>query len=411
MSYRLSSIAAFVSQRLLYFQSSIFIALLLFGQVFFSILAHSMGVENRLVILPFRLLIASYSLFVILGNIVANKSRLLDAFPLSLTAFWFFYFAGLLRDYFVLGVSTALPVWEFFAWGIGGCFLPSLACYLLFSNPDRGQSSISILSLGFLLLGSSTLVFIFSEGINLQQRFELPSLNPINASHSFFLLSLFALSSLAYRYYSTVRSFFTAAVCAFGVLMGIYAGSRGALLAFVCSFVIVFLASNFNKLWALLPLTLSALMLTQFDPSGLFVRLASVGSDLNSILRLSAIRESISVFWANPLLGAGFGYHLNLSASVDDGLMWYPHNFIFESLALGGLVLTIPFLACIFFSVRSCISSLGNSSKSDLWRIAILIQAIGYVTFSGHLANVPMFWIALGLASSLSPSKIAITRP
>ena len=47
---------------------------------------------------------------------------------------------------------------------------------------------------------------------------------------------------------------------------------------------------------------------------------------------------------------------------------------------------------------------------SELWRFAILVQATGYVAFSGHLANVPLFWIALALASSLDPQRLAKTN-
>ena len=106
-------------------------------------------------------------------------------------------------------------------------------------------------------------------------------------------------------------------------------------------------------------------------------------------------------------MGAGFGYHLDLSASMGYPQMWYPHNFIFESLALGGLFLTIPLLTCFVLAIRSCVGFLGHSSMTEWWRIAILVQATGYVAFSGHLANVPLFWIALGLASSLDPQRLA----
>ena len=389
--------------------ASIYIALLLFGQVFFSTIAYKLGLENRLVMLLFRAAIAFWGLFVILRAFFANKRQLFEAFPLSLTVFWSLYFVGLLRDHFVFGVATALPVWEFFAWGIGGCFLPSLACYLLVGNSDRGQYPASIVCLGFLLLGSSTALFAFSPGLDFH-RFQLPSLNPINASHSFFVLSLFSISCLANRQSSLAKSLCSAGVAAFGVSMGIYAGSRGALLAFVCAFLVIFFVSKFNKLWALVPLLFSAYLLIQFDPSDLVGRLSTAGSDLNSVSRLSAIHESVSVFLAHPFLGAGFGYHLDLSAAVGYPQMWYPHNFIFESLALGGLFLTIPLLACFVLAIRSCIGFLGHSSMSELWRIAILVQATGYVAFSGHLANVPLFWIALALASSLDPQRLAKTN-
>ena len=246
-------------------------------------------------------------------------------------------------------------------------------------------------------------MFLFVLGTSLE-RFELPSLNPINVSHSFFVLSLLAISCLLQKFNSGIRCILMAVVCSFGVSMATYAGSRGALLAFICSLVVVFLVSSFSKLWALIPVLFSILLLAQHDPSGLVSRLTVSGSDLNSIFRLSAIQESIKVFLANPLLGNGFGYHISLSDSVGYSHMWYPHNFVFESLALGGLVLTIPLFACILLSVRSCINFMTYSSTIEVWHIALLIQAFGYVTFSGHLANVPMFWVALGLASSRPPA-------
>ena len=159
------------------------------------------------------------------------------------------------------------------------------------------------------------------------------------------------------------------------------------------------MASGFNKLWSLVPLIFSVFLLAQFDPSDLVGRLIVAGSDQSSLSRISAIQESISVFLSHPLVGYGFGFHSNLLASV--GRVWYPHNFISESLALGGLLLTIPLLICVLLSIRPCQILFSKPSVSDLWRIAILLQAFGYVIFSGHLGNVPMFWISLGLVSSI----------
>ena len=66
------------------------------------------------------------------------------------------------------------------------------------------------------------------------QRFQLPSLNPINASHSFlswhcwlFLIWLVDIAQLS--------SFFAIVTCVFGASMGLYAGSRGAFLG--CCFI------------------------------------------------------------------------------------------------------------------------------------------------------------------------------
>ena len=61
--------------------ASFYIALLLFGQVFFSSIAFKLGLENRLVMLLFRAVIAFWGLFVILRDFFANKRQLFEAFP------------------------------------------------------------------------------------------------------------------------------------------------------------------------------------------------------------------------------------------------------------------------------------------------------------------------------------------
>ena len=68
-----------------------FIALLLFGQVFFSTLAFSLGVENRLVMLLFRASVAFCSACVILQALFLTKDNSRN-FPLALAAFGFFIF-------------------------------------------------------------------------------------------------------------------------------------------------------------------------------------------------------------------------------------------------------------------------------------------------------------------------------
>ena len=57
--------------------ASIYIALLLFGQVFFSAVAYSFGLENRLVMLLFRAAIAFCSLYVIWRSPLPKKGNFL----------------------------------------------------------------------------------------------------------------------------------------------------------------------------------------------------------------------------------------------------------------------------------------------------------------------------------------------
>lgn len=395
------------------FSFSIFVAFLLFGQVFFSTLAYLLGVENRYMILPYRFVVASYSAYIVFRGFRDGKNIFLKAFPLCLAGFWICYFAILLSNIYFSGVTAYLPVWEFFAWGVGGCFLPSLACYIVGSKSKPGKhrqdwNSLVIASLGFLLLGFSSVFFASSASVGIH-RFQLPSLNPINASHSFFVLASLALSCLINRLRFGLISLSMLCVSIFAVLMGAYAGSRGAALAFACSsFALIFLPrsiSGIHKLLILISLSFSLAIIFAFNPSDLLDRFASAGSDMSSVWRLRAIMESLKVFLAHPLTGVGFIHHLNLF-SFSDHNIWYPHNLIVESLALGGLLLAFPLVLCIYLSIRSC-AGVFSDPTFELWRIALLIQSLGFIAFSGHLSNVPMFWIALGLSSSASSIRVA----
>ena len=145
-------------------------------------------------------------------------------------------------------------------------------------------------------------------------------------------------------------------------------------------------------------------MLVRLNPSGLVDR-NWCRYYLTSAMRCLQVAK-VSSFFGASIAGAGFGYHLRLSSVVGYAEMWYPHNFISESLALGGFVLTVPLMVCVYLSMRSCLELLRNSSSPEIWYVAILLQSLGYVAFSGHLANVPMFWIALGLTSSFAPIYI-----
>lgn len=60
--------------------ASFYIALLLFGQVFFSAIAYKLGLENRLVMLLFRAAIAFWGLFVILRAFLPIKDNCLKLF-------------------------------------------------------------------------------------------------------------------------------------------------------------------------------------------------------------------------------------------------------------------------------------------------------------------------------------------
>ena len=396
-----------------HYESFIFIAFLsavLFGQVFISVMSDIVGFENRYCMLIFRGCLAIYSAYVVFRACFASHKLLLNGFVFSLIWFWGFYFLRLFVDHWVLNISLKLPLWEFLAWGLGSCLLPALAGFILSSQRFHQSTAFTFSCIGLLMLGVASIGFFANGGFE-TSRFMLENLNSINSSHAFFALSLFGFSSLLWSARNTFSRLLSLITVAFGFAMGIYAGSRGAFLSFVIAIIVLFclFAKGYERKGKImLP---ACLALVAFIASFIFIksdfssRLLNSGFDVNSSLRLFAVRESLNNFWLHPWTGVGFELHNNLenlSFQLFSGSsVWYPHNFIAETMGLGGVILIIPFFACLWYAFASSLGAV-KDRNSEYWRLALLIQGLGYGMFSGHLSNVPVFWVCLGIAASSS---------
>ena len=393
---------------LLRLQFVAFIAMGLFGQVLFSVIAHFLDFDNRVCMLLYRGSYLCLCAYIVVYFFKENNKIFLRPFPISLFLFWLYYFTRLVWDFFVANVDLMLPVWEFFAWGIGSCFLPSLTAFVLAGRVLRQSNSATLGMSGVLMLGTASILFFLINGVE-QVRFMLPSLNPINASQSFLLLSLIGLSSVLWGSHSNRRiRALSFAVFFLALMMGAYAGSRGAMLSFVASFIVlIFLyfqsSSTFNrrKFFAVAGAFFASFSLfIAFVLPSFLARINTSGFDTNSILRMMAFKESFEAFLAHPLFGAGFRLHLNLQENIySDFSVWFPHNLIAESLGLGGMLLSVALCCCLILAFRNAYA-LSQSFEFESWRLAILVASFGFVLFSGHLSNIPLFWIAMGIAAS-----------
>ena len=399
---------SFANSPLLRLQFVVFVALGLFGQVLFSVIAHFLGFDNRVCMLLYRggyLCLCSY---IVVYSFKESNKIFLRPFPISLFFFWFYYFMRLVWDSSVANVDLMLPIWEFFAWGFGSCFLPSLTAFVLSGRVIRQSNSAFLGIAGAFMLGTASILFFLINGFE-RVRFMLPNLNPINVSQSFMLLSLIGLSSVFWGSRSNRRiRALSFAVFFLALMMGAYAGSRGAMLSFAAScIVLIFLyfQSSFTfkrrKFFAVAGVLFASffLFITFVLPS-FFERINTSGFDANSIIRMMAFKESFDAFLGHPLFGAGFRLHLNLQENIySDFSVWFPHNLIAESLGLGGMLLSVALCCCLILAFRNAYA-LSQSFEFESWRLAILVASFGFVLFSGHLSNIPLFWIAMGIAAS-----------
>ena len=83
------------------------------------------------------------------------------------------------------------------------------------------------------------------------------------------------------------------------------------------------------------------------------------------------------------------------SLNLGSGLH-YPHNYLLESLSTGGIILTIPFTYCIFYPIFN----FHKKYTVELCVIPIYLlwtQAFIYSMHNGHLGDIPLFWIMIGI--------------
>ena len=76
----------------------------------------------------------------------------------------------------------------------------------------------------------------------------------------------------------------------------------------------------------------------------------------------------------------------------------YPHNYLLESLSIGGIVLTIPFLCCVFYPIISFFKN--KKDELSILPIGLLLsQVFIYSMHNGHLGDFPFFWMMIGIAA------------
>ena len=386
-----------------------YFAAILFGQVFFSSIANIFYVENRGVMLVLRFLIMLLSYWYILSHFRRGRAHYLRSlWIVSLASFWIIYSFRLFFDLYVSGVALALPAWELFAWSLGSS-LPIAICSFLFAAQNRlspilfGQTKY-----GLCLLGLSIVCFVVNPGPS-QGAFYLEHLNAITCANSgcalFFLCFgkiLVSKSSYNNLHYSQVIEWAGMAV---GLFIVVYSATRGVLLA---TFLITILSSFLfrstlknlvtiqRKIFLLfVPMFFGAIFVASRSPL-LLEKLFTSRAPETILTRLEFWRVSAEQFATSPLLGTGFGLQELLgSLEIEKGI-YYPHNYLLESLALGGIIMTIPLIYCIFFPVIN----FHRRDKFDpsvfpLWLLGA--QALTYSMHNGHLGDFPFFWMIFGL--------------
>ena len=389
--------------------TDIYLALILFGQVFLSSIANLLSVDNRLVmlVLRFSIMIFSYGYiyFFLRDKRIQNYFNL---WTLSVVLFWFLYLIRLFFDVYVSGVSLALPLWELLAWSLGSSLPIAICSYILASQQSLDSALIRQIKYGVLLLGISTICFLVDPGLA-QGRFYLEHLNAITCANAGCALVLLCFARIMLCKINTTEIDSSRLITYSGILIGyfiiIYSATRGVLLAslLIISASVLLLRSRLNftgfmksKYSLQLVAVFSALVLLISTSPHLVEKLFTPRSANTVLTRLEFWKISFEQFVANPFMGIGFHLQEILGKLEIEKGIYYPHNYLFESLAIGGILMTLPLFYCMFFPMIGFHKNLKidpNVLPSGL----MATQAFFYSMHNGHLGDFPFFWMAMGI--------------
>ena len=389
--------------------TDIYLALILFGQVFLSSIANLLSADNRLVmlVLRFSIMIFSYGYiyFFLRDKRIQNYFNL---WPLSVVLFWFLYLIRLFFDVYVSGVSLALPLWELLAWSLGSSLPIAICSYILASQQSLDSALIRQIKYGVLLLGISTICFLVDPGLA-QGRFYLEHLNAITCANAGCSLVLLCFARIMLCKINPTEIDSSRLITYSGILIGsfiiIYSATRGVLLAslLIISASVLLLRSRLNFTgfmkskysWQLVAVFSALVLLISASPH-LVEKLFTPRSANTVLTRLEFWKISFEQFVANPFMGIGFHLQEILGKLEIEKGIYYPHNYLFESLAIGGILMTLPLFYCMFFPMICFYKNLKidpNVLPSGL----MATQAFFYSMHNGHLGDFPFFWMAMGI--------------
>ena len=328
----------------------------------------------------------------------------------SLILFWLLYFVRLYVDVHVFGVKLALPEWELLAWGLGSALPIAVCSYLYAAQNNMNFLLFKGIKYGVFMLGLSVILFLFNPGLE-QGAFYLQHLNPITCANAGCALFLLCFSRMLIKNMEKLDLGLPGLMTFLGICIGLFivllSATRGVILAMalivvgsiIClrsylQFPFFYRLKNLSSFMAALCLVILSGSLS----TRLLEKLFTTYAPVTIMIRLELWRLSILEFLDSPLLGAGFRMHEVLGNLKLESGLHYSHNYLIESLATGGIIMTIPLIFCIF----SPAIGFHKKYKSEISVLPIFllsIQVFIYSMHNGHLGDSPYFWMMIGIMS------------
>lgn len=348
-----------------------------------------------------RAIIVALSVAILVG-LVKRKLRPSIFFSIYII-FWLTYITRLLISS-LSSEELSHPSWHYWIWAIGSCLLPSLVLSVKncinFPTLYRAIMAIGLITSVIILSSASTTVISASGDEIDVGRLQLESLNPITVGHLAATVALLSISGLLNKEKRLPTAFLHAFCIMISGALLIQSGSRGPLVAFVITVLLLILPSRKVSttqifLFALLMLIVLSQIFSGVGTSSIQgvsrLVLALEGNDASGSLRLMAATGAIQQFLSNPWFGSG------LEESTTG---FYPHNLILEAFMATGLLGGVSFLY-IFVASSITAVSVARSREQTSWIGAVTFQYCIAALFSGAIYNAAAFWTMIVVSQHL----------
>jgi O-antigen ligase len=384
---------------------ALMVVLALHGYPVIASLTVLIGIENSYLAIPFRAIIAALSLAIIFKKKWLVKNGF---FVFCLLLFWVILFLHFLGIILYNGGFKGFHDAEFYLWATLVCFLPMLATVQIssLSQPDLDMSFKVMLATSFItcVLVSVNFVLVGGESLMINNRLQLPSLNPISVSYSgsiLILLSIFFFSQRKWSFF--YRMAWVAVSLALGIVILLLSNSRGPVLSLCLVLLVWFFYSNkkmrkqniFLISVALLAPTISYyfsnFLRFDFEVS----RFAVIYSDPSYRIRLQLLVSAYEAFAASPIVG---------SIQLVSEMEFHPHNILLDSLMRVGIIGTLFFLVPIVFGIYESIRMVKRKS-ANAWIGLLYLHAFLMACISGSIHESYDFWVLLAAIISLSTTQ------
>lgn len=361
---------------------TVVLGLAMFGYPLVGNLVSLLGIDSRVLSIPFRVLVIVMSLWLLVS---CRHMRLTNS-RIALLLIWLAYTIRIAYDMTVAGIEGADYALQFF---LAGCVLPALAVFTAdeFQQDRFAKFAFSLTVAGCAATVLGSLLGRFGE-VDLTAttgRLSTVALNPISLGHLAVSCIIAGLVIWKRTRGANRVAVFLGMVLALCCL--VMTGSKGPALALIVCLAIW--AVSKGAIWKLMLFGLPTLLLVVFAPvSPLAERFAGLGDDESTLDRLVILRDSVGQIADSPLFGSAF-------VELNSGL--YPHNLFLDGALAFGIPLTIVFAVLVGIGAIRSLRCLRTGN--ELLGLLFLQSLIGGM-LSGAMFAATSFWCLLGLLLS-----------